>query len=58
MGAFSIWHLAIILLVLAIVFGTGKLRSAGKEVGTAVKELKSAFKDEPKKKDNEAGSAS
>ena len=54
---FSVWHLVIVLLVLAIVFGTGKLKSAGKELGTAVKELKSAFKDEAPKKDNEAGSA-
>jgi len=55
---FSIWHLAIVLVVLAIVFGTGKLKSAGKELGTAVKDLKSAFKEEPVKKDNGAGSAS
>lgn len=54
----SIWHIAILLIVFALIFGTGKLKTAGKELGTAVKDLKTAFKDEPVKKDNGAGSAS
>ncbi len=48
----------IVLLVLALIFGTGKLKFAGKELGSAIKELKSGFKGEPGKPNNEAGSAS
>jgi sec-independent protein translocase protein TatA len=57
-GALSIWHIALVLVALALVFGTGKLKNAGKEIAAGLKEFKSAFKDEPQKKKDEAGSAS
>ncbi len=45
MGAFSIWHWLIVLLIIVLVFGTKKLRNMGGDVGGAVKEFKKAVKD-------------
>ncbi|PCI60643.1 MAG: twin-arginine translocase subunit TatA [Methylophilaceae bacterium] len=45
MGAFSLWHWLIVLLVVVLVFGTKKLRNMGSDVGGAVKEFKKAVKD-------------
>ena len=45
MGAFSLWHWLIVLLVVVLVFGTKKLRNMGSDVGGAVKEFKNAMKD-------------
>jgi len=44
MGAFSLWHWLIVLLVVVLVFGTKKLRNMGSDVGGAVKEFKKAMK--------------
>ncbi len=46
MGAFSIWHWLIVLLVVVLIFGTKKLRNIGSDVGGAVKNFKDAVKDE------------
>ena len=46
MGSFSITHWLILLLVVVVVFGTSKLRNAGKDMGGAVKGFKDAVKDE------------
>ncbi len=40
MGSFSIWHWLIVLLVVAMVFGTKKLGSIGSDLGRAVKGFK------------------
>lgn len=40
MGSLSIWHWLIVLLVVVLVFGTGKLRNLGKDLGGAVKGFK------------------
>ena len=45
MGAFSLWHWLIVLLVVVLVFGTKKLRNIGSDVGGAVKEFKKAVKE-------------
>ncbi|MEE9331667.1 MAG: Sec-independent protein translocase subunit TatA [Methylophilaceae bacterium] len=45
MGAFSLWHWLIVLLIVVLVFGTKKLRNMGSDVGGAVKEFKRAVKD-------------
>lgn len=42
---FSIWHLMILLVVIVLVFGTSKFKSAGKDLGGAVKGFKDAMKD-------------
>ena len=46
MGSFSITHWLILLVVAVVVFGTSKLRNAGKDLGGAVKGFKDAVKDE------------
>lgn len=45
MGAFSLWHWLIVLLIVVLVFGTKKLKNMGGDVGGAVKEFKKAVKD-------------
>jgi sec-independent protein translocase protein TatA len=45
MGAMSIWHWLIVLVVVLVVFGTKKLRSAGSDLGSAVKNFKDAMKE-------------
>ncbi|HSP84494.1 MAG TPA: Sec-independent protein translocase subunit TatA [Psychrobacter sp.] len=46
MGSFSITHWLILLVVVVVVFGTAKLKNAGKDLGGAVKGFKEAIKDE------------
>lgn len=45
MGAFSIWHWLIVLVIVALVFGTRKLRNLGGDVGEAVKSFKDAVNE-------------
>lgn len=45
MGSFSIWHWLIVLVVVALVFGTKKLRNIGTDVGSAVKGFKEAVNE-------------
>lgn len=46
MGSFSIWHWAIVLIVVLLVFGTKKLRGAGRDLGEAVKGFKKGVHDD------------
>ena len=43
MGSLSIWHWMIVLLIVALVFGTKKLRNIGGDLGSAVKGFKPKF---------------
>ncbi|MEO0367662.1 MAG: Sec-independent protein translocase subunit TatA [Pseudomonadota bacterium] len=45
-GGISIWQLLIILVIVALIFGTKKLRGIGGDLGGAVKGFKSALKDD------------
>ncbi len=45
MGSFSIWHWLIVLVIVALVFGTKKLRNIGGDVGSAVKSFKEAVNE-------------
>lgn len=49
MGGISIWQLLIILAIVALLFGTRKLRNIGSDLGGAVKGFKQAMSDEEKK---------
>lgn len=40
MGSLSIWHWMIVLLIVALVFGTKKLQNIGGDLGSAVKGFK------------------
>jgi len=44
MGSFSIWHWLIVLVVVVLIFGTKKLGSVGKDVGSAVRGFKEGMK--------------
>jgi len=40
MGSFSIWHWVLVLVVVLLVFGTKRLRGAGRDLGEAIKGFK------------------
>jgi sec-independent protein translocase protein TatA len=44
-GGISIWSLLLILAIVIVVFGAGKLRNLGSDVGGAVKGFKNAVND-------------
>jgi sec-independent protein translocase protein TatA len=46
MGSFSIWHWLIVLLIVALIFGTRKLRNLGTDLGGAIKGFKEGMKTE------------
>lgn len=48
MGGFSIWHWLIVLAVVLLVFGTKRLTSGAKDLGSAVKEFKKGMQGEDK----------
>lgn len=52
MGSFSIWHWIIVLVVVLLVFGTKRLTSGAKDLGSAVKEFKKGMQDDDDKKPN------
>ena len=52
-GGISIWQLLIILVIVALIFGTKKLRGVGGDLGGAVKGFKKALNDDEKKNDEE-----
>jgi len=45
MGSLSIWHWLIVLLIVALVFGTKKLGNIGHDLGNAVRGFKKAMND-------------
>lgn len=49
MGSFSIWHWLIVLVIVALVFGTKKIGSMGTDVGKAVKGFKDGVKGDDDK---------
>lgn len=50
---FGIWELLIILLIVALLFGTKKLRTIGSDLGSAIKGFRGAMNEE----DEEEGAA-
>jgi sec-independent protein translocase protein TatA len=45
MGAFSIWHWIVVLGIVLLVFGPGRLGNLGRDLGKSIKEFKSAMND-------------
>ncbi len=45
MGSFSIWHWLVLLAIIALLFGTKKLRNVGEDVGAAIKGFKKGMQD-------------
>lgn len=46
MGNLGIWELLVIALIIALLFGTGKLRSLGSDLGSAIRGFRGAMKDD------------
>lgn len=46
--SFGIWELVIILAIVALLFGTKKLRTIGTDLGGAIKGFRSALQDDDK----------
>lgn len=44
--SFGIWELVIVLLIVALLFGTKKLKTVGSDLGGALKGFRSALKEE------------
>lgn len=45
MGSLSIWHWLIVLAIVVLIFGTGKLKNMGKDLGGAIKGFKEGMKE-------------
>lgn len=48
MGGISFWQIAIIVIVVAVLFGGKRLRNLGGDLGASLKGFKKAMKDEDK----------
>ena len=53
MGFGSIWHWLIVLVIVVLIFGTKRLKSAASDLGGAVKGFKKAMDDDEDKKAEE-----
>jgi len=45
------WELVVILIIVLVVFGTGKLSNIGSSLGTAIRDFKQSVKEVPEKDD-------
>lgn len=60
MGAFSIWHWIVVLAIVLLLFGPGRLGNLGRDLGKSIKEFKSAMNDKditPDKIESQQGQA-
>jgi sec-independent protein translocase protein TatA len=59
MGSMSIWHWLIVLVIVALVFGTKKLGNVGKDLGSAVRGFKDGMReassDQPQGSEDQLG---
>lgn len=46
MGAFSIWHLLVVLVVAMLLFGAGRVSDIGKGLGEGIRNFKKGLKEE------------
>lgn len=46
-GFDSVWHWLILLAVVLLLFGTGKLRNVGRDLGSALAGFRKGLKEEP-----------
>jgi len=49
---FGIWELLVILLIVALLFGTKKLRTIGTDLGNAIRGFRGAMKEEDEGEDS------
>ena len=53
LGGISIWQLLIVLVIVALIFGTKRLRGIGGDLGGAIKGFKKAINDDSAEKGDE-----
>ena len=53
LGGISIWQLLIVLVIVALIFGTKRLRGIGGDLGGAIKGFKKAVNDDSAEKADE-----
>ena len=53
MGTFSIWHWIIVLIIVALVFGTKKLRNLGSDLGSDIRGFKDGMKESETEKSSQ-----
>ena len=53
MGGLSIWHILLLLVVVLVVFGAGKLPNVMSDLGKGIKSFKSAMNGEDKADKND-----
>jgi len=61
MGAFSIWHWIVVLAIVLLLFGPGRLGNLGRDLGKSIKEFKGAMNDKditPDKIESQSSQAS
>jgi len=46
MGNISVWQLIVIAIIVALLFGTNKLRSLGSDLGASIKDFKKSMNDD------------
>ena len=56
-GSLGAPELLIILAIIILIFGVGKISGLGRELGSSIKEFRRAVKDEDKQKEEEAAQA-
>lgn len=56
LGGISIWQLLIVLGIVVVIFGTGKLRTIGGDLGGAIKSFRKAMTDGASDADSDASS--
>lgn len=57
MGAMSIWHWLIVLVIIMLVFGTKKLKNIGSDLGGAVRGFKEGVKEGAEQAGSESSSS-
>ena len=54
LATFGIWELVLILLIVVVIFGAGKLPQLGESLGKSIRNFRKSFKGEPKEVKGEA----
>lgn len=54
LATFGIWELVLILAIVMVIFGAGKLPQLGESLGKGIRNFRKSFKDDPKKVKSEA----
>lgn len=51
MGNIGIWQLLIVAIIIILVFGTGKLRNLGSDLGVAIRNFRKSLDEEKKSRE-------